>query len=73
MAARLRPMLSRGFTSQAVNGFTGAVGNTPLVRRRSLPSWTFCLNPADSDLPEKSFGEDRLKNIRQSRIPEPRR
>jgi len=36
MAALLSPVLSRGFTSQAVNGFTGAVGNTPLIYLKSL-------------------------------------
>lgn len=43
MSAALRaPTLSRAFTSRAVDGFTGAVGNTPLIRLKKLSEKTGC-------------------------------
>jgi len=38
--AALKTVLSRTFTSQSVNGFTGAVGNTPLVFLKGLSEKT---------------------------------
>jgi hypothetical protein len=38
VAILLRPMSSRTFTSHTVNGFVGAVGNTPLVRDLAFSS-----------------------------------
>jgi len=39
-ATTLRSVLSRTFTSQSVNGFTGAVGNTPLIFLKGLSEKT---------------------------------
>ncbi|KAI0314925.1 cysteine synthase [Amylostereum chailletii] len=36
----LKPALSRGFTSKIVNGFPGAVGNTPLILLKKLSEQT---------------------------------
>jgi len=38
--AALKPMLSRTFTSHSVDGFVGAVGNTPLIFLKSLSEKT---------------------------------
>ncbi|KAH9046051.1 tryptophan synthase beta subunit-like PLP-dependent enzyme [Lactarius hengduanensis] len=40
IALSLRPILSRGFTSHSVNGFIGAVGNTPLIYLKNLSEKT---------------------------------
>ncbi|KAH9839315.1 cysteine synthase [Rhodofomes roseus] len=40
-ALRAKP-LARSFTSRAVDGFTGAVGNTPLIRLKKLSEKTGC-------------------------------
>jgi len=73
LAVLLKPMLSRAFTSHTVDGFTGAVGNTPLVRLRSFRTsrGTPHLSTLDSDPPEKPFGKGGLEDIWQSGIPEP--
>jgi hypothetical protein len=73
LAVLFKPMLSRTFTSHTVDGFTGAVGNTPLVRLRSFRTsrGTPHLSKVDSDPPEKPFGKGGLEDIWQSRIPEP--
>ena len=73
-AAVLKSVPSRNFTSYSVNGFTGAVGNTPLVRDRSLLSpsvGALYLSPVDADLSERPFGKDGIENLWQSRIPKP--
>jgi cysteine synthase A len=55
--AALKPMLSRTFTSHSVDGFVGAVGNTPLVRLySSYISWEV---PA----PEYSGNQIFLKSL----------
>jgi hypothetical protein len=70
--AVLKSVPCRGFTSYSVNGFTGAVGNTPLVRQFFPLLWgSSYLSPVDVDLPENPFGEDRLENIWQGGIPKP--
>ncbi|ETW80445.1 hypothetical protein HETIRDRAFT_384970 [Heterobasidion irregulare TC 32-1] len=40
MAASILKPFARGFTSRAVNGFTGAVGNTPLIYLKTLSEQT---------------------------------
>ncbi|KAI0066050.1 cysteine synthase [Artomyces pyxidatus] len=44
MAAKFlrQPRLARGFTSRAVDGLSGAIGNTPLVRSHRLSEKTGC-------------------------------
>ncbi|KLO12271.1 cysteine synthase [Schizopora paradoxa] len=37
-----RPVLARSFTSRAVNGFTEAIGNTPLIYLKGLSERTGC-------------------------------
>ena len=57
---------ARHFTSRAVNGFTGAVGNTPLVCPSALRSTT---SPDPNfihtyiDLPQGPFRKDRLSYL----------
>ncbi|KAI0829794.1 cysteine synthase [Trametes gibbosa] len=48
-AFRARP-LARAFTSRPVDGFVGAVGNTPLIRLKKLSEQTGCNIVAKSEL-----------------------
>ncbi|KAJ2973853.1 hypothetical protein NUW54_g11988 [Trametes sanguinea] len=48
-AFRARP-LTRAFTSRSVDGFVGAVGNTPLIRLQKLSEQTGCDIVAKSEL-----------------------
>ncbi|KAH9985795.1 cysteine synthase [Russula compacta] len=41
-SATLKYLLSRGFSSHSVDGFTGAVGNTPLIFLKGLSEKTGC-------------------------------
>ena len=69
-SAGLKSVLSRGFSSHSVDGFTGAVGNTPLVRLflflsfSSVGSFAF-LSSVDSDLFERPLGKDGLQDLWQ--------
>lgn len=75
MSAALRARgFSRGFTSRAVEGFVGAVGNTPLVRLASVHSQSITESHGSVlDPPEETLGKDWLHDPRKGRVPEPRR
>jgi hypothetical protein len=65
---------SRRFASSAVavEGFTGAVGNTPLVSL-GFHFGPALINAGMVDLPQRTFREDWLKDLWKGGISEPRR
>jgi hypothetical protein len=54
------PMFRRGFTTQAVQGFTGAVGNTPLVGYASTQIDQLCSMTVISDQIKSDLRTNRM-------------
>ncbi len=71
LASAAGVLLRRSYATASVDGFLGAVGNTPLV---PFSSCSFQRCPTCSlDPPEAPLGEDWLHHPRKSRISESRR
>ncbi len=71
MLSALRQASRRGFaTNASVQGFNGAVGNTPLVCAEQ-PFRVAETLPRHLGIPERPLRKDRLAHLREGGIPKP--